>query len=133
LEYAIRRVQENQEGLKLNRIHQLFAFASGINVMGENVDTIKKNAEALLDTSKEGGLEENPEKTKCMLLSHYQKTGQKHSIKIADRSFEDVVKFKYLETTLTDQNCMHKEIKSRLNSGNACYYSFQAFDFPPAV
>jgi hypothetical protein len=81
--------------------------------------------ESLLDASKEVGLEVNPEKTKCMLMSRSQKIGRKHSIKIADRSFEDVAKFKYLETTLTDQNCMHEEIKSRLNSGNACCHSVQ--------
>jgi hypothetical protein len=34
--------------------------------------------------------------------------------------------FKYLETTLTDQDCMHEEIKSRINSGNACYHSVQS-------
>jgi hypothetical protein len=45
---------------------------------------------------------------------------QRHSTKIANRSFEDVGKFRYLETTVTDQNCMPKDIKSRLNSGNAC-------------
>jgi hypothetical protein len=56
-------------------------------------------------------------------MSRSQKVGQKRSIKIANRSFEDVAKFKYLGTTLTDQNCMHEEIKSRLNSGNACYRS----------
>jgi hypothetical protein len=59
-------------------------------------------------------------------MSRSQKIGQKHSLKIANRSFEDVAKFKYLETTQTDRNCMHKEIKSRLNSGNACYHSVQS-------
>jgi hypothetical protein len=49
-----------------------------------------------------------------------------HSVKIANRSFEDVAKFKYLGATLTDQNCMHKEIKSRLNSGNASYHSVES-------
>jgi hypothetical protein len=59
-------------------------------------------------------------------MSHSQNIGQKHSIKIAHRFFEDVAKFKYLGTTLTDKNCTHKEIKSRLNSGNACYHSVQS-------
>jgi hypothetical protein len=59
-------------------------------------------------------------------MSHSQKIGQKHSIKIAKRSFEDVAKFKYLGTTLTDQNCMHEEMKSRLNSENACYSLVQS-------
>jgi hypothetical protein len=61
-----------------------------------------------------------------MLMSRSQKIGQKHSIKIGNRSFEDVAKFMYLGTTLTDQNCMHEEIKSRLNLGNACYHSVQS-------
>jgi hypothetical protein len=44
----------------------------------------------------------NPEKTKYMLMSLWQKAGQRHSIKIVNRSFEDVAVFKYLGTTLTD-------------------------------
>jgi hypothetical protein len=53
-------------------------------------------AKALLDASKEAGLEKNPEKIRYILMSSYQKAGQKHSKKAANRSFIDVAKFKYL-------------------------------------
>jgi hypothetical protein len=52
-----------------------------------------------------------------MLMSYSQKAGQKHSKNWANRSFEDVVKFKYLGTTLTDRIFLREEIKSRLNLG----------------
>jgi hypothetical protein len=101
LEYAIRRVQENQEGLKLNGTHQLLAYSDYI-IMGENTDTIKKDKEALLDASKVG-LEVNLEKAKYMLMSYSQKIGQKHSTKIGNRPFEDVAKFTYFGTSLTSK------------------------------
>jgi hypothetical protein len=66
------------------------------------IETIKKSTEASLDGSKEVGLDVNLEKTKYMLMSRSQKIGQKHSIKIANRSFEDLANFKYLGTILTD-------------------------------
>jgi hypothetical protein len=59
-------------------------------------------------------------------MSCSQKIEQKHNIKIVNRLFEDVAKFKYLGAILTDQIWMHEEIKSRLNSGNACYHSIQS-------
>jgi site-specific recombinase len=93
-------------------------------IFWKKTHTIQKNTEAL-DASKEVGLEVNSEKTKYMLMS-CKKAGQKHSIDIANRSFEGVVKFKYLGTTLTDQNCMQEEINSRLNSWIACYHLVQS-------
>jgi glycerol-3-phosphate O-acyltransferase len=94
--------------------------------VGENVDTIQKNTKAISDASKEVDLEVNPEKSKYMLVPRCQKTGQRQSINIGNRSFESVTKFKYLGTTLTDQNCINEEIKSRLHLGNACYHSVQS-------
>jgi hypothetical protein len=48
LEYAIRRVQVNQDGQKLNGTHQLLAYADDINILGGSVQTVKENPEALV-------------------------------------------------------------------------------------
>jgi hypothetical protein len=123
---------KRQEGLKLNGTHQFLAYADDINILRDNIDTIQNNTEALLDAGKEVGLEVNSEKTKYMLMSR-KKAAQQHGTKKVNRSFEGVAKFRYLRTTLTVQNCMQEEIKSRLNLGSACYHSVQSFTFPTAV
>jgi hypothetical protein len=53
IEYAIRRVQANQEGLKLNGTHQLLVYADDVNTLGGIIHTIRKNTQALVITSKE--------------------------------------------------------------------------------
>jgi hypothetical protein len=104
LEYAIRKVQENQVRLILNGIHQLLAYADDVNLLGDDIDTIEKNTETLIDATKEVGPELNVEKTKYTLLSRHQNAGQNRDIEIANWSFENVSQFKYLGTTVTNQN-----------------------------
>jgi hypothetical protein len=58
-----------------------------------------------------------------MLLSRHQNVGRNRDLKIANRSFKNVPQFKYLRTTVTNQNLIQEEIKKKLNSGNACYHS----------
>jgi hypothetical protein len=94
----------DQVGLKLNATHLLQAFAGDMNLLGNNIDTIKKNGETLIDASKEVGPEINVEKPKYVLLSHHQNEGQKQDMKIANRSFENVSQFKCLGMTVTNQN-----------------------------
>jgi len=57
LEYAIRRFQVNQDGLKLNGTHQLLAYADDVNILGGSIHNLKENAEALVAATREIGLE----------------------------------------------------------------------------
>jgi hypothetical protein len=103
------------------------AYAANVNLLGDDTDTINKNTEA----SKEVGLEANIEKTKYMLVSHDQNEDQNWDIKIGNRSCENVSQFRYLGTTVTNQNLIHEEIKRRLNCGNSCYHSVHSLlSFP---
>jgi hypothetical protein len=124
LEYALRKDQENQVSLELNGSHQLLFYAY-INLLGDNINTIKESTETFLGARKDDGIEINAEKTKYMIMSYHQNSGQNQNIRTANALFENVAKFKYLGMTLTNQNNIHAKIECRLNSGNACYHSIQ--------
>ena len=122
---AIRRVQINWDGLKLSDTHLLLVYADDVDILGGSTHPIKENAEALVVAIKENGLEVNAGETKYMVMSWDQNAGQSHNIKIDNSSYERVAEFKYLGKTWTNQNTIQEEVKSRLKSENACYYSVQ--------
>jgi hypothetical protein len=90
-----------------------------------SIHAIKKTTEALVVTSKKTDLEVNAERTKYMVMSRDQNAGQNNNINTHNKSFERVEHCKYLGATLTIQNFIHEEIKSRSKSGNASYHSVQ--------
>ena len=79
----------------------------------------------LVVASKENGLEVNADKTKYVVMSREQTAGLSYTMKVDNSSIERVEEFKYLGTTLRNQNSIQEEIKSRLKLGNACYHSVQ--------
>jgi hypothetical protein len=98
LDYTIKWVHVNQDGLKLNGTHQLLVYADDVNILGVSIHTIKENAEALIVDSKMTGLEPNTDKTKYTAMSQDQTAGWRHSIQTDNSSFPRVEKFKYLVT-----------------------------------
>jgi hypothetical protein len=75
LDYAIRKIRENEEGIEMNVIHQPLVYADDINILSELINTKKKTAEALLLASKEVGLQVNTEETKYMVISLHHNAG----------------------------------------------------------
>ena len=62
--------QENRIGLELNRKYQLLVNADDVNMLRENLQTVRENTETFIKASKDIGLEVNSEKTKCSHLAN---------------------------------------------------------------
>jgi len=93
LEYVIRRVQVNRDGLKLNGTHQLLAYAKDVNILAGSIHTLKENAEALVAAIREIGIEVSADKTKYMVMSRDQNAGRIQSVRIDNSTFERVEGF----------------------------------------
>jgi hypothetical protein len=81
LDYAIRRVQVNQGGFKLNGTHQLLVYDDDVNILDGSLYTIKENTNDFVFDSKETGLEVIAYKTKYMIMSRDQNAGRSHIYK----------------------------------------------------
>jgi hypothetical protein len=95
----------------MNGTHQLLAYDNDVNLLGDNIDTKNRNTETLIDASKEIGVELNVEKTKYMLVCCDQNADKSRDVKMGNRSFENASQFKYLGTTVTNQNLIQEEIE----------------------
>jgi hypothetical protein len=109
-------------------------YADNVNLLGDSVNTLKENSEILFEASRDIGLEINAEKTKYIIISRYSNSGQNQNMRIDNESFEKVEKFKYLGMTLTNQNNIRDEIKSRLKTGECLLlFSQKSFVFPSYI
>ena len=96
--------------------------------MGGNIHNLKENAEALLAATREIEMEVGVDKTKYMVMSRDQNAGRIQSLRNENSTFERVDEFKYLGTTLTNQNSILEEIKEQ-NEVRKCLLSFDAEPF----
>jgi hypothetical protein len=104
--------------------------ADDVNILDDNIVTIKRNTQTLIDASKEIGLEVNTEKTKYMSLSRHHNAGQNHDIEVGNRWFENEAQFRYLGMTVTNESLIQEEIERSLSSGNVCYHSVEISQLP---
>jgi hypothetical protein len=110
LEYAIRRVRVNWDGLKLHGKHQRLVYADDVLMLGGIVHALKRNADALVVASKKNGLDVNADN--CMVMSRDQNAGQSQSIMTDNSSLKSGEHFKYLGTTLKMKILFGKKLRT---------------------
>ena len=125
LEYVVRSVIENGEGLTFNGIVQLLAYADDIDLLGDSREIVKRNAERLMRAGEEVGMEFSEEKTKYMLVDRAGEVPDRGDLEVKDMTFERVRVFRYLGGLVEDTADMGvgAEVRQRLHSGNACFFA----------
>ncbi|PSN49532.1 hypothetical protein C0J52_04975 [Blattella germanica] len=124
LEHPIKSL-ENKEGIQLNGIHKLLVYADDIVLLGDSEEILMDNMHILRSSTRKLGLEVNVNKTKYMVTRRNASCKANGQLMTNEGNFEEVAEFKYLGALITNRNEKQKEIKHRLNSGNACYYALQ--------
>ena len=129
IEYAIKKVQANQQGLKLNGTPGLLVYADDVNIFDRNIQSMRKSTKAFLIASKEIGLKVNAKEIKCMDMSRDRNAEQNSNIKTGKKFFERLEQFNYLGTILTHQTFVHEEVMSRLSRGIVAIIRCRIFSF----
>ena len=96
-----------------------------VNLISDDIRTVERNADVLLNAYKDIGLAVNTGKTKYMEIGLHRGITANAHVKIGSNSYEKIKTFKYLGSLLTNQNYIQAEIKCKLKVGNSCYYSVQ--------
>ena len=123
--YDIRKVQETRLELDMYGTHQALAFADDVNLAGDDISTIERNADVLINACKDIGLVVNKGNIKYMKIGRHRGMIANEPIGIGSNSYEKVKIFKYLGSLVTNQNSIQNEIKCRLKAGNLCHYYSQ--------
>jgi hypothetical protein len=100
-------------------------YADDVNLLCDDIETIRENTLTLIDAGKEVGLEVDAEKTKYMLLSRQQNARQNHDINIGNRCFENVGSVQIFWNDYNKSKPDSGGNKWKLISGNACFHSVQ--------
>ena len=111
LEYAIRKLEETRLALDMNSNHRILTYVDDVNLIGDDIRTIERNADVLLNACKDIGLVVNTGKTKYMEIGRHRGVIANAHIKIGSNSYEKVKTFKYLGSLLTNKNFIQEEIK----------------------
>jgi hypothetical protein len=103
----------------LNATQELQVHTDDVSILGENTSTIMKNKEALLQDSREVGLEVNTDKT----ISRHQNAGHNHNLLTANKSFDNVEKLEHLGNNSNKSKLHSLRNKEQINLGG-CLLTF---------